>query len=109
MPSQRFLEVFTTTGNKKDAEMLARVLVEMRLAACVQILGPIHSIYRWKGTVESSEEWLCIVKTREPLYEKLQKAITDMHSYEVPQILALSVSLGNPPYFSWLQDELSRE
>ena len=103
----RYLEVYTTTDDRQEAEKIAVRLLELRLAACVQIVGPVRSIYRWKGAVESTEEWLCIVKTEDALYERLQEAITEMHHYETPQILALPVLHGSAPYLNWLREELS--
>jgi len=103
---RKFLEVHTTTGSRAEAERIAEKLIDERVAACVQILGPIWSVYRWKGAVASSKEWLCIMKTREDLFNTLQEIITGLHSYEVPEIIAVQVDGGSTPYLSWLQDEL---
>ena len=103
----RYLEVYTTTDDRREAEKIAVRLVELRIAACVQIVGPIRSIYRWKGVVESTEEWLCIVKTEDALYERIQKTIAEMHHYEIPQLLALPVLRGSEDYLNWMREELS--
>ena len=70
-----YIQVLTTTGRKDDAERIATMLIDERLAACVQILGPIASTYRWRGDVETSQEWLCVIKSREDLYGDIEKSI----------------------------------
>ena len=74
-----FIQVTTTTDKREDAEGIARALVEARLAGCVQIIGPLTSVYRWKGKIERAEEWLCLVKSREELYEAIEAAIRSRH------------------------------
>ena len=101
-----YLQVFTTTESKEEAEKIAREVVGKRLAACTQIVGPIKSIYRWKEKIEEEEEWLCIMKSLNDLYEQLEKAIKEIHSYEVPEILALPVVAGNQAYLEWLNKEV---
>jgi periplasmic divalent cation tolerance protein len=101
------IQVVTTTSSKEEAESIARALVERRLAACVQVAGPIASTYHWKGRLESAQEFLCIIKTRESHYLALEDAIRELHSYEVPEILAFQVSSGNRAYLDWLRDELA--
>lgn len=100
-----YIVVLTTTEKKKDAERIAENLVEKKLAACVQVLGPINSVYRWKGKVEKAEEWLCLIKSRKSLYPEIEQAIKLMHPYEVPEIIALPVSEGSADYLSWLGKE----
>ncbi len=80
----------------------------MRLAACVQVLGPITSTYRWQGKIETGSEWLCVVKSREERYDELERAIRSLHPYEVPEILATPVTAGNPAYLAWLEAETAR-
>ncbi len=99
-----YIQISTTTNNKKDAEIIARKLVELRLAACVQITGPIKSIYLWKDVIETEEEWLCLIKTVDALYEKIENAIRDVHPYEVPEIIAVPVVKGSSDYLSWIQE-----
>ena len=86
-----YIQVFTTTETKEEAEKIAQYLVEQKLAACVQITGPIASTYRWKGKVENAQEWLCVIKTREDLYDKVEKSIKKLHSYETPEIIAVPI------------------
>lgn len=99
--------VFTTLPSEDESRRLARHLVESRLAACVQILPPQTSIYRWQGTVEESTERLLLIKTTAPLYPSLERAIRDHHPYEVPEILALPVLAAAPDYLDWLRGEVA--
>lgn len=101
-----FLQVQTTTGSRADGEAIARALVERRLAACVQVVGPIHSTYWWEGVVEMAEEYLCLVKSSREAYPALEAAIQELHPYEVPEIIALPIEAGSRAYLSWLQAEL---
>ncbi|MGV8057824.1 MAG: divalent-cation tolerance protein CutA [Smithellaceae bacterium] len=100
---ESFLLVTTTTESKEEAKIIAQHLVGEKLAACVQILGPITSTYRWKGKVETAEEWMCLIKTREGLYEDVEKAIISLHPYETPEIIAVPISKGSPGYLNWLE------
>jgi len=88
--------------------MIAHAIVEQRLAACAQVIGPITSTYWWQGKVETAEEWLCIVKSRQDLYPALEKAIRQVHPYEVPEILAVSVVQGSKNYLEWMDRELAQ-
>lgn len=99
------IQVVTTTARREDADRIARALVETRLAACVQVLGPITSTYRWQGKIETSEEWQCWAKTRSDLYDRIEQAIARLHPYEVPEILALPVLAGSAAYLTWLRGE----
>ena len=102
-----FIQVTTTTEKKEDAERIARSLVETRLAACVQIVGPIESIYRWKGRIETTGEWLCLIKSRRDNYGAVVETIRSLHPYEVPEIVAVPFTAGSRDYLGWLRDELS--
>ena len=101
-----FLQVTTTTGERDDAERIAEALVERRLAACVQILGPLASTYRWKGGVENAVEWLCLIKTEKRLLPRLEEALKEIHPYQTPEILATAVEAGSGDYLAWLSDAL---
>jgi len=101
-----YIQITTTTETKEQAENIAQHLVETKLAACVQILGPITSIYRWKGKVENAQEWLCLIKTRDNLYAKVEAAIKSVHSYETPEIIAVPIIKGSKEYLHWIDDEL---
>jgi periplasmic divalent cation tolerance protein len=106
---EEYLQIFTTTEKKQDAERIASSLVDKRLAGCVQITGPIISNYHWKGAIETSEEWLCIIKSRRDLYEEIEKAIKEIHPYETPEIIATPIVAGSRDYLTWLSDELKKE
>jgi periplasmic divalent cation tolerance protein len=101
-----YIQVITTTETKADAQAIARAVVEKRLAGCVQIIGPITSTYWWQGEIETAEEWLCVIKSRRDLYERLEEAIREMHPYDVPEILAVPVIAGSQDYLRWLDSEL---
>lgn len=100
-----YVQVMTTTDRRELAETIARQLVEKHLAACVQIVGPIRSIYRWQGAVEEAEEWQCLIKTRTELVDEVIAQIRALHSYQVPEILAFPVLAGNREYLDWLRSE----
>ena len=98
--------VFSTCDSEEQAGRIARELVEQKLAACVNILPGARSIYRWKGQVEDSSEWLLIIKSRRDLMDKLRAAIGKIHTYEVPELLAVPVVDGSETYLEWLDREL---
>lgn len=100
-----YIQVSTTTETKEQAQSIAQHLVDEKLAACVQIMGPITSTYRWKGKIENSAEWLCLIKTQESLYKKVEKAIISLHSYETPEIVAVPIVKGSKEYLRWLAKE----
>ena len=102
----QFLQVTTTVAAKADAERIARVLVERRLAACVQIAGPITSTYWWQGKIESAEEWMCIAKTRDDKFAALEAAVRETHPYEVPELIAMPVTEIGEAYGKWMEEEL---
>jgi periplasmic divalent cation tolerance protein len=97
--------VFTTCGSEEEARRLAAMLIEKHLAACVNITAPLTSVYRWKGVVEESREWLLIVKSRRERFEQLRLALESAHSYELPEVLAIPVVDGSPNYLAWLDGE----
>jgi periplasmic divalent cation tolerance protein len=103
---EEYLQVVTTTDGREEAEKVATALVEARLVACVQILGPIASTYWWKGKIESAEEWLCIMKTSRPLFDEVKEAIKKIHSYETPEIIAIPIVRGSDDYLQWLREEI---
>ncbi|WP_297166588.1 divalent-cation tolerance protein CutA [Thermogemmatispora sp.] len=100
-----FLEVRTTIDSEEGARKIAQQLVEQRLAACVQISGPIQSVYWWQGTLEQAQEWLCSAKTRADLYSAVEQAIRTAHTYEEPEIIALPLVAGSAGYLRWLETE----
>jgi periplasmic divalent cation tolerance protein len=99
---ESYIQVITTTEKRQDADKIAEILVDRKLAGCVQILGPVTSIYRWKGQVETAEEWQCIIKSRHDLYGDIEKIIKSVHPYEVPEIIAVPLIAGSKDYLEWL-------
>ncbi|HEY3838430.1 MAG TPA: divalent-cation tolerance protein CutA [Bryobacteraceae bacterium] len=97
--------VFTTCGSEEEARRLASALIEKRMAACVNITSPVTSVYRWKGALEQSQEWMLIIKSCRARFEELRHVLEAAHSYELPEVLALPVVEGSPNYLSWLEDE----
>ena len=97
--------VFTTLSNSADAGSLAEKLIEERLAACVQILTPMRSVYRWEGKIESADEVLLLIKTRAEKFAELEKFITAHHPYDVPEVVAINAADVSEPYRKWLESE----
>jgi periplasmic divalent cation tolerance protein len=101
------LVVLVTCGSVKEARSIARALVEARLAACVNLTaGPVESIYRWKGRVDTAKEFLMIVKTSRARFPALQKMVKRLHSYEVPEIVVLPIEKGSQDYLAWLSESV---
>ena len=101
-----YIQVLTTVELKSDAEKIARNLVEKRLAACVQILGPLTSYFHWQGKLDTASEYLCLIKSRDDLFTELETEIISQHPYEVPEILAMPITKGTESYLNWLASEL---
>ena len=99
------VQVSTTLDSEAAARQLARQLVEERLAACVQVVGPIASVYRWEGAISEATEWLCLIKTGETALPPLIERIRALHSYAVPEIIATPVVAGDPDYLAWVRRE----
>jgi periplasmic divalent cation tolerance protein len=104
-----FIEVHTTIDSKDAAQKMAETIVSKRLAACVQVSGPIASTYWWQGKIEQAEEWVCTAKTQRELYSDLEQTIRAVHSYDVPEILAVDVTTGNAAFLDWIVQETSAE
>jgi len=101
-----YIQVVTTVENKADAEKIAKNLVEKRISACVQIIGPLTSYFQWQGKLDSAQEYLCLIKSRADLFPALETEIRSMHPYEVPEILATPITNGGKDYLNWLASEL---
>lgn len=101
-----YIQVLTTVEHKADAEKIAKSLVEKKLAACVQILGPLTSYFHWQGKLDSAAEYLCLIKSRDDLFTKLEAEIINLHPYELPEILAMPITKGSKDYLNWLAAEL---
>lgn len=100
------LLVVTTAGSEAEANQIAQTLVERRLAACVNIIPRIQSVYRWRDKVERSEEFLLFIKTKRALQGELQAAIRELHSYELPEHVSLSIDEGSKEYLEWIDESV---
>jgi periplasmic divalent cation tolerance protein len=101
------LHVLTTIDSEEAAERISAALVERRLAACVQVVGPISSTYRWQGEVERAREWMCVAKTTAARYPEVEATIRELHSYEEPEIVATPIVAGSAGYLAWLRHTVS--
>jgi periplasmic divalent cation tolerance protein len=106
MTGTEYIQVLTTVESEAEAERIARSLVDRHLAACVQVLGPIASRYRWQGKVEEAREWQCLAKTEAARYEEVEGAIRELHSYEEPEIIATPIVAGSRNYLGWISESL---
>ena len=104
--SARAIVVLTTVANAAEAERLARQVVEAKLAACVQILPPMQSVYVWKNQIQTESETLLLIKTIAEKYDELERFIRANHSYDVPEIVALTAEKVSESYLGWLCDSL---
>jgi periplasmic divalent cation tolerance protein len=95
-----------TAANKTEAEKIAYGLLNERLIACANIIGPVHSLFWWQGKIESAEEHIILMKTRKNLFQKLSEKVKTLHSYEVPEIIAIPIVEGFKPYMEWLEKSL---
>ncbi len=100
--------VLSACGSEEEAVRLARHLVETRVAACVNIIPGARSIYHWKGAIEDAAEWMLVIKSRRDLFAALQSELGKMHSYEVPEMVALPVVEGSESYLAWMDRELKK-
>ena len=100
--AQDCLQVMTTTDSEEETGKLARGITEARLAACVQVVGPIRSTYRWRGAVERATEWLCLAKTTAAACDALMARIGELHAYDTPEITAVPIEAGGDAYLRWL-------
>ena len=103
-----YIVVFVTVSSAAEGEKLANSLVEERLSACLNRLGPVQSTYWWRGQVERGEEQLLVIKTREDLFDRLKARVQELHSYTVPEIIALPILKGSESYLHWMQEELAK-
>jgi len=97
-----YIIIIITTAGREEAETIVQRLLEARLIACANIIGPVSSHFHWSGKMEKAEEYLILMKSRKDLFEKLSETVKALHSYEVPEILALPVVEGSKAYMDWL-------
>jgi len=98
--------VLTTCGSLEEARSIAHALVERRLAACVNLVPQIESVYRWKGEVETATEWLLIIKTAAGVFDNLRQALDALHSYELPECIEIAVDAGSAAYLDWIGESV---
>lgn len=99
--------VLTTAGSEEEARKIARALVERSLAACINIIPHITSIYRWHEAIEEAREWILLIKTTEAAFEQVRQVIANLHSYELPECISLAVENGSSNYMQWIDKSIS--
>ena len=99
-----FIQLITTVDDENKAGIIQNILVEKRVAACVQVFGPVLSCFWWEGKIEKTEEWICIAKLRSEDYKRAESLIKENHPYDVPEIIAIPISLGNEDYLRWIKN-----
>lgn len=102
MRAEDAIVILVTAGSEAEAERIARALVEERLVACVNVLPGVRSFYRWQGRVADEGELLLVIKARRGRFEAIAARVRELHSYDVPEVLALSLAAGSAPYLEWL-------
>jgi periplasmic divalent cation tolerance protein len=96
--------VLVTCGSEEEALKIAKTLVEGRLGACVNLVSPVRSIYRWEGKVQDEKEWLLVIKTQKRRFAQLEKKVKALHSYSVPEIISLPITEGSSAYLNWIKE-----
>ena len=97
-----YIQIQTSINDKKEASKIAQQLIQKKAAACVQISGPITSYYEWKNQIETTEEWVCTIKTTQEKYTQVEKIIKENHSYEIPEIIVVPILNGDKEYLEWI-------
>jgi periplasmic divalent cation tolerance protein len=100
------IQVVTTTGDRELAVAIAERLLNRGLAACVQVSGPVTSVYRWQGAVEIAEEWRCVIKTTQACYSSVEQEIKEIHTYELPEIVSMPLG-GSREYLDWVKEQVN--
>ena len=99
-----FIIVLVTCGSEEEALKIAHSLVEERLAACVNVVSPVRSIYRWEGKILDEKEWILFIKTQKERFEDLERKVKSLHSYSVPEIIGLPIVEGSTSYLEWMKE-----
>jgi len=101
-----YIIVLTTTSSREEAEKIAHALLAERLIACANIIGPVHSLFWWQNKIDTAQEHLILMKTRKDLFNRLAEKVKAIHSYQVPEIIALPIMEGSKDYLKWLDESL---
>lgn len=101
--------VLSTAGSEDEARKIAQTLVQRQLAACVNVVPQIESVYRWQGKIESTREWLLLIKTSAARFPAIRATIQELHSYDLPECIAINIEQGSPEYLEWIGDSLTEE
>jgi periplasmic divalent cation tolerance protein len=101
--------VMVTCGNSAEAEAIAEALLEDKLVACVNIAGRIRSLFHWQGAIARESESLLLMKTRPECFERLSRRVRELHSYDVPEVIAMPIMVGNPDYLAWIRESTAEE
>ncbi len=105
---EKVIMVMVTTSTKQEAQKIIADLLKIRLIACGNVIGPISSSFWWKNSIEHCEEFLILMKTQMSLYKKVEHRVLELHSYEIPEIVALSIVEGSKLYLDWVTDSINR-
>lgn len=100
------VQITTTTATRDEANVIATGLVDARLAACVQVVGPIESTYWWKGHLERAAEWMCVVKTSQRLTDRVLERVREQHPFDNPELTVVPIVAGSGPYLEWIDQEV---
>jgi periplasmic divalent cation tolerance protein len=106
---EHYIIAITTTPSKNEAEKIAKTLLEERLIACANIIGPVQSLFWWQSKIDEAQEHLILMKTRKDLFSKLSEKVKALHSYQVPEIIAMPIVEGFKPYLEWLESSLKMD
>ena len=103
MPTDDYIMVLTTCNSSETSSLIAETLISNKLAACVNIIKCVESVYQWQGKIEHDKEMLLIIKTRQSLFSRIEQTIQELHSYELPEIIAVPIKTGEKNYLNWIQ------
>ena len=101
--------VLTTASSQEEARTIAQALIERRLAACINIVPQVESIYRWKDKIETATEWLLIIKTTSDAFDRVRDVLKELHPYEVPECIEIAIEDGSAPYLDWIENSVRSE